>query len=544
MSQLVRMILARAERDLAFREVLLNQPQKVAQQFGLSKQELNSLLEVLPGDAVGFDPQPDPPGLPDSPLDEVGLNPQPEPPSSPQTPPGPPDLSSALPGDGANLEPGSLKEPPSPGGSGGEFDGLIGGDRLGSLGSYDGVNFEQPVLDLHDVPPQLSDFGGNMGVPAPHFKEPPGPDGPGGMLGRAANMVGSQEDYEMGFDVPEVDLDDGPAPEADAAPSYLHGSGGDPAKEGGVVLLHSSLPGSSSAPEPLPTTDPSDFGKQLGEDLAGFGTPDLDGEDQRLEPHIVPEVDDEVLVDFEDGERKRPVLIGVLFIVPILILILLGLGGVDLTGWLGNQPGVERVEPTDEPLTDDGGPADVVVVEPQYTPLITEEPIPAINDDPPAIITDEPPVTTQEPPPVTTTEAPPVSTEEPDSGTPVVVGVCGDGVCTVETENSDLCAADCVCVDDGVCSPGEGSGCLDCGSLAGACGTVCTASSQCAGGLACAGGVCWDACTCGGDCGGGTTGGSTGGGTCACVLICTAYDRSGNCINREYRDCTGAVCRP
>lgn len=98
-------------------------------------------------------------------------------------------------------------------------------------------------------------------------------------------------------------------------------------------------------------------------------------------------------------------------------------------------------------------------------------------------------------------------------GSGLPIAACGDSVCDPAAENSDLCPADCQCVDDGVCSPGEGSSCRDCGSAAGTCGAACSDSSQCAGGLSCAGGVCWDACTCGGDCAGttGTSGGAQGG---------------------------------
>ena len=92
------------------------------------------------------------------------------------------------------------------------------------------------------------------------------------------------------------------------------------------------------------------------------------------------------------------------------------------------------------------------------------------------------------------------SGSETPGGGEIAGGQCGDGVCDPETENSDLCPQDCQCVDDGVCSPGEGESCRDCGETAGACGNPCTDSSQCQSGLACAGGVCWDACACGGDC--------------------------------------------
>ncbi len=78
----------------------------------------------------------------------------------------------------------------------------------------------------------------------------------------------------------------------------------------------------------------------------------------------------------------------------------------------------------------------------------------------------------------------PTNTDEP------YIPICGDGICDPAVENSDLCS-DCTCVDDGVCSPGEGEGCLDCGETAGTCNAACTDNSQCAEGYTCAGGICW-----------------------------------------------------
>ncbi len=88
---------------------------------------------------------------------------------------------------------------------------------------------------------------------------------------------------------------------------------------------------------------------------------------------------------------------------------------------------------------------------------------------------------------------------------------CGDGVCEAACENSDLCPSDCSCADNGVCEPGEGLGCRDCGANAGGCGNPCADATQCAAGLTCAAGICWDACACGGDCGGDDPGGGSGG---------------------------------
>ncbi len=83
--------------------------------------------------------------------------------------------------------------------------------------------------------------------------------------------------------------------------------------------------------------------------------------------------------------------------------------------------------------------------------------------------------------------------------------VCGDGICDPICENTDLCPQDCQCVDDGVCSPGEGTNCRDCGTTAGGCGNPCSDSSQCAAGLSCStDGVCWEPCACEGKCGGPT----------------------------------------
>lgn len=98
--------------------------------------------------------------------------------------------------------------------------------------------------------------------------------------------------------------------------------------------------------------------------------------------------------------------------------------------------------------------------------------------------------------PVVTPEVTEVVTEVPT--------VCGDGICNTATENSDLCEADCPCIDDGVCGPGEGIGCRDCigpgEEAVSGCGSPCPGGS-CEGELTCSDGICWDACICGGDCG-------------------------------------------
>ena len=82
---------------------------------------------------------------------------------------------------------------------------------------------------------------------------------------------------------------------------------------------------------------------------------------------------------------------------------------------------------------------------------------------------------------------------------------CGDGVCDPATENTDLCAADCECTDNGVAGPGEGCDCRDvvCATekLRTACGTPCGAAGECPAGLACFQGVCWEDCLCEDICG-------------------------------------------
>lgn len=52
----------------------------------------------------------------------------------------------------------------------------------------------------------------------------------------------------------------------------------------------------------------------------------------------------------------------------------------------------------------------------------------------------------------------------PPAPTDTPAPFCGDAVCNAPGENTDSCAADCVCVNDGVCraSQGEGLSCADC----------------------------------------------------------------------------------
>ena len=80
--------------------------------------------------------------------------------------------------------------------------------------------------------------------------------------------------------------------------------------------------------------------------------------------------------------------------------------------------------------------------------------------------------------------------------------VCGDGVCDPACENTDLCAGDCLCIDDGICQPGEDSSCRDC--IAGGQGSSSEPSSGSEAACTCGDGVCDPACEntdlCAGDC--------------------------------------------
>jgi hypothetical protein len=79
---------------------------------------------------------------------------------------------------------------------------------------------------------------------------------------------------------------------------------------------------------------------------------------------------------------------------------------------------------------------------------------------------------------------------------PVCVLNASDGVCDPRCENTDLDAA-CVCNNDGVCGPGEGCNCSDCGQNP-SCAPLPAPGKKDGGGTT----------------GGGTTGGGTGGGPC------------------------------
>jgi RNA polymerase sigma-70 factor, ECF subfamily len=82
-------------------------------------------------------------------------------------------------------------------------------------------------------------------------------------------------------------------------------------------------------------------------------------------------------------------------------------------------------------------------------------------------LTDAPPTAVQD-----TVTSPPAQSTLPAAAQPACQ--CGDAFCNPACENSDLCAADCQCTDDGVCEAGEGFGCLDCGAESPA-GCACTA---------------------------------------------------------------------
>lgn len=99
----------------------------------------------------------------------------------------------------------------------------------------------------------------------------------------------------------------------------------------------------------------------------------------------------------------------------------------------------------------------------------------------------------------------PTATSTPIPVVPVTLPeeeTCGNGICG-DGENSDVCADDCYCKDNGICEASEGFGCRDCQGpeeeVASLCGSPCP-TGECGGGLSCSDGICWDACTCGGDC--------------------------------------------
>ena len=136
---------------------------------------------------------------------------------------------------------------------------------------------------------------------------------------------------------------------------------------------------------------------------------------------------------------------------------------------------------------------------------------------------------------------------------------CGDGVCSA-TENSDLCATDCGCVDNGVADPGEGCGCKDvvCDSepLSSACGTFAGENNECPFKTLSDGttqslseyqGVCWDSCECEGLCTEEDIAAGKSGGGAEVSISCgdkdydvqdETYCNSAGVGNSPYSDCT------
>lgn len=112
-------------------------------------------------------------------------------------------------------------------------------------------------------------------------------------------------------------------------------------------------------------------------------------------------------------------------------------------------------------------------------------------------------------------------------------GACGDGTCDMATENTDLCPDDCPCVNDRVCSPGEGDTCSDCGDAVDACGAPCGSSDECHIELSCFNAVCWDACICEGNCGQQDEGGGE-----TCSSPCTTISDCGS----DLCTCAGGCC--
>jgi len=131
----------------------------------------------------------------------------------------------------------------------------------------------------------------------------------------------------------------------------------------------------------------------------------------------------------------------------------------------------------------------------------------------------QPPEATEEatvPPPeeltATPTEEPTATPTEEPTATPtetVPSSYCGDGVCNVGVENTNLCEADCPCNDNGLCQEetGEAQPCRDCSPRAeDLCGVSCPLGS-CEYEMAClimpdTGPRCWDNVICGGGQGG------------------------------------------
>lgn len=199
----------------------------------------------------------------------------------------------------------------------------------------------------------------------------------------------------------------------------------------------------------------------------------------------------EQLEDKDPEHKNRPVLL-----IPGIIVVLLLCAAAGAYAYTG--PLKATFQPTQEP-TEEITQEPTELVELLPVPVATEEAIDLPTGEP----TEQPtPVTSSEPPERPTdeptresTEEVILATEEPTTPAPV----CGDLVCDAITENTDVCA-DCQCIDNGMVDPGEGCNCRDVvcqgEELVSSCGSPCSVSGLCGSGLACSGGVCWDAFIC------------------------------------------------
>ena len=190
-----------------------------------------------------------------------------------------------------------------------------------------------------------------------------------------------------------------------------------------------------------------------------------------------PEPDNTTEADDKQNRRR----------VPLWLIVLIGI--VLLLCGVGTAAAAPLVLDYFDIGQDAGGEAG-----PSATPSDTPTPVSSVE---------EPTLTSTEPATASSvTETPGATltaTQAPGGGG---TGVCGNGVCNA-SENSDICPADCACIDNGVVDAGEGCGCRDvlCEGETSqfVCGSPC--SGSCGGGLSCLNGVCWDACLCDGVCG-------------------------------------------